>query len=112
MLVQGFAEVDDLASLLKNGIFGQTEIVQVPVTCRRLVPEKRTVQVPVTVYRTVPEEVIARTVVTPVSPVAPSASQPTPALVRREAIGGLSRLEKDPPRQGMSTAWRASSNLR
>jgi len=94
-----------------------SEVVQVPVTCRRLVPETRTLQVPVTVCRTVPEEVITRTVVGPASSTessVASALSPTPATtaVRREAIGGVARLEKDPPREGMSTAWRAESTLR
>ncbi|MBN2476591.1 MAG: hypothetical protein JXB62_18415 [Pirellulales bacterium] len=89
----------------------QTEVRQVPTTCRRLVPETRTVQAPVTVRRTVDEEVITRTVVnTPSRPSGgPSDLRSAPTLARREPVGGVAQLESDPPRQGMSNAWRASS---
>jgi len=93
----------------------QTETISVPVTCRRLVPETRTVQVPVAVVRTVPEEVITRTAVGPAASakLATLAAAPqTPKLARSEAVGGVARLDNDPPRQGVSTAWRASTTLR
>jgi hypothetical protein len=32
-----------------------------------------------------------------------------PAVARRTEIGGISRMDNDPPRYGTATAWRASS---
>ena len=90
----------------------RTEVVQVPVTYRRLVPETRTVQVPVTVCRMVPEEVISRMAVSSLPPATLSPLPPSPTLARRDQIGGVARLDNDPPRQGVSTAWRASATPR
>ncbi len=89
----------------------RTETTQVPVTIRRLVPETQTVQVPVSVRRTVPEEVVTRVAVS--SPGVPGPGQgPRPGLADGEPIGGVARLDSDPPRQGVSSAWRPSSPLR
>ena len=63
------------------------DVVRVPVSRRELVPEKRTVQVPVTTQRVAEEEVITRVAVSS-----------TPA----GALGGVARLENDPPRHGAS----------
>ena len=90
----------------------RTEVVQVPVTCRRLVPETRTVQVPVTTRRMVDEEVITRVAVGGARSGALSVLSPTPTPARPEQIGGVARLDKDPPRHGVSTAWRASATPR
>lgn len=90
----------------------RTEAVQVPVTCRRLVPETRSVQVPVTTRRMVTEEVITRVAVGGGRPATPPILSPTPTLSRPEQIGGVARLDKDPPRQGVSTAWRRSITTR
>lgn len=86
----------------------RTDVVQVPVTSRRLVPETRSVQVPVTTRRMVTEEVITRVAVGGGRPADPPILSPTPTLSRPEQIGGVARLDKDPPRQGVSTAWRRS----
>jgi hypothetical protein len=89
----------------------RTEVVKVPVSSCRLVPETRTVQVPVTTQRMVTEEVITREAVGVGRPAAPTLSAvPTPA--RPVEIGGLARLDKDPPRQGISTAWRPATSTR
>jgi hypothetical protein len=90
----------------------RTEVLQVPVTCRRLVPETRTVQVPVSTRRMVDEEVITRVAVGGVRSAAPVVLSPTPTVSRPERVGGVARLDKDPPRQGVNTAWRESATTR
>jgi hypothetical protein len=91
----------------------RTEVVRVPVTCRRLVPETRTVQVPVTTRRIVTEEVITRVAVNGGGSATPPVLSPTPTLAEPVQVGGLARLDrKDPPREGVSTAWRRSTTTR
>ena len=92
-----------------------TEIVKTPVTCRQLVPETRTVRVPVTTQRMVDEEIITRVAVSArgVSSDLPWAAPTTmaklvPVVNDPGPIGGTVKLESDPPRQGPTTAWRAS----
>jgi len=87
-----------------------TETRQQPVTVTRWVPKTETVQVPTTVCKTVPEEVISRVVVgtTPTSP-RPGGLAPVPNSGRGIAVGGVARLENDPPRQGARTAWRPAT---
>jgi len=67
------------------------EHVDTPVSRREVIPQREIVDVPVTTQRFVDEEVIRRTVVN---------SQPGngTAVARREVVGGVSRLENDPPR--------------
>jgi hypothetical protein len=87
----------------------QTEVIETPVTCCRCVPETRTVQVPVTTHRMVNEEVIHRVAVgsRPSTALAPI---PRPTLAAGEPVGGVARLDdKDPPRHGVSTAWRPAT---
>ena len=81
----------------------QTNTVQVqrPVTRRDLIPEKQTVQVPVTTHRYVEEEVVHRT------PVHGHQIGATTTVTGRGAIGGVHRIDNDPPRYG--SAWRGSS---
>jgi len=67
------------------------EVVQKPVTRRSLVPETRTVQVPVTKYKIAEEEVISRVAVGPSS-----------------NVGGIAKLDNDPPKQ--STNWKANES--
>ena len=83
----------------------RTEVVQVPVTRRGVVPETRTVRTPVAAWRTVQREEISRVAVSGRPGAAPLVPVDVPALARREQVGGLSRLDNDPPRQGTSTAW-------
>ena len=68
----------------------RTEVVSVPVTRRQWVPETSTVQVPVTRVRMASEE-ITRSVVLNGSP-----------------VGGLAKLNNDPPRAG----WQAADSTR
>lgn len=100
----------------------RSETVQVPVVCRKLVPETRVVRVPTTRWRTVEEEIVSRVAVSirgsgspaasirGVAAAAPLVPVPVSAPARQDPIGGLSRLESDPPRKGTSSAWRASGD--
>jgi hypothetical protein len=98
----------------------RTEVVKVPVTCSKLVPETQQVQVPVASQKMVSEEVVVSRVAvsTPAPCVAqPFVSQPaaSPAYVVSpaqtypanpayincgEQVGGVARLNQDPPRYG------------
>ncbi len=90
----------------------RSEVIQTPVTTCRLVPEVRTVESPVTVRRWVPEEVICRMAVRGQAPATLSRLSPAPTLTSQDEIGGVARLDNDPPRRGVNTAWRASSTSR
>lgn len=81
------------------------EIVQRPVYRRELVPEVRTVEVPVTTQRLAQEEVITRVAVSGPAPAANVASAPATG----NTLGGVARLENDPPRR--STSWRAAEGV-
>jgi hypothetical protein len=81
-----------------------TEQVQVPVTRREVIPTREVVNVPVTTHRMVDEEVIRRMVVN----TAPGSAGGGTSVARRDAIGGISRLENDPPRSG--AAWRPAGD--
>jgi hypothetical protein len=90
----------------------RAETVQTPVTCRRLVPFSQKVCHPVTVCRMVPEEVTTRVAVRGPTPTVASVAPQPAAPTRYEQIGGIAILDKDPPREGVSTAWRPSETLR
>ncbi len=99
-----------------------SDVVKMPVTTRKLVPETQTIQVPVTTQKVVYENVLVSRVA--VSGVAPSAGvsngpvpRPTPQSVPAAAttlryqppqpgdrIGGVARLNQDPPRYSTSPA--------
>ena len=85
----------------------RTEQVDMPVTCCRCVPHTQTVQVPVTTRRMACGQVISRVAVSGRSFGVLEPIPQSPTLAKREQIGGLARLDKDPPRHGVSTAWRA-----
>jgi hypothetical protein len=87
----------------------RNEVVQTPVTVARVVPETQTVRLPVTVSRTVPEEVVTRVAVGASPPATSVLGGPVPRPVLGEPIGGVARLDKDPPRSGVSSAWRAAT---
>lgn len=95
-----------------------TETTKTPTVSRRLVPETRTVHVPVTRQRMVEQEIISRMAVSGPANTATPWTQPvmTAGLVpinsASRPIGGVARLESDPPRQGTSTAWRSSTTTR
>jgi hypothetical protein len=96
----------------------QTSVVKTPVTCRKLVPELQQVQVPVTTQKLVSEDVVVSRVAV-CAPVPQSAGQavaypaqtnlgipaPIPSGVQ---IGGIARLNQDPPRYGVSTTGQTS----
>jgi hypothetical protein len=100
----------------------QTQVIKTPVTCRRLVPEVQNVEAPVTTRKLVSEEVVLSRVA--VSGPAPRmATQPVAAPMRTnvgipglissgERIGGIARLNQDPPRYGVGTTWKTSSYSR
>ena len=75
------------------------QYVDTPVTRREIVPRKELVDVPVTTRRYVNDEIIRRTVVNPGSDT---------SVARRPSIGGVSRMESDPPRDGAN--WRPAGN--
>ena len=94
----------------------RTEMVQVPVNTRRLVPETRVVRRPVGGFQTVRREVVSRvpvrggrTSVGGTLAAGPLTSVQAPAVARRSQIGGIARMQNDPPRYGTATAWRAST---
>jgi hypothetical protein len=90
----------------------KTETVQTPVTTVRVVPETKTVQCPVTTYRTVQKEVITRVAVSP----RPAGNLPqgnqAPMLAQRQQVGGVRRLDNDPPRYGTAGNWHSAGTLR
>lgn len=93
----------------------RAETVRTPVTSRQTVPELRTVRTPVRTLRMVEEEQVSRIAVNPRA-VAPATivanGTPTDSrfsaritrggetVARREPVGGISRMESDPPRGG------------
>ncbi len=101
----------------------RTEIVQTPVTVSRWVPQTQMTEMAVTVQRTVPEEIISRVAVggPSVPTLAPTiAAAPAPSgalspiprpMSTAGPVGGVARLDNDPPRQGASTAWRPSTPM-
>jgi len=94
------------------------ETVKTPMVCRRLVPETRIVCMPVVTQRMVEEEHISRVAVSGTAAPQQAWTQPTrtanlvPVPKRLGPIGGVARLENDPPRQGASTAWRSAGGHR
>jgi hypothetical protein len=102
----------------------RTDVVKMPVTCRKLVPETQTVQVPVTTQKVISENIlVSRVAVNGVAPTPTYANGPSPrpnppatpipTTVQRyqplqpgEQIGGVARLSQDPPRYGTSPASR------
>jgi hypothetical protein len=89
------------------------QVTTVPETRCVLVPEKVVTRVPVTSRRIEEAEVITRVAVQPrravgaaSTPQHASSNTGTPTLARREAIGGITRHDDDPPRIGGQPAWR------
>lgn len=87
----------------------RAETVKVPITTRQLVAETQIDKVPVVTYRYVDEEIISRVPVTNQSATSTYSSAPTTSGT---AIGGVAKLENDPPRQGVDSAWRPSTTVR
>ena len=99
----------------------RTETTQAPVTVSRWVPHSQTAEVPVTVRRVIPEEIISRVAVSgsgapapasTSSPAVAGALAPVPRPASAGPVGGVARLDNDPPRQGANTAWRPSTPTR
>ncbi len=95
----------------------RTETVRVPLTYREYVPETQVVRVPVRSLRFVEQEKIDRVAVSPpapampmptnsiapnVAPAIPAPSQPAASIANRSPLGGVLRLDSDPPRYGTS----------
>ncbi len=82
--------------------------VKMPVTVRKLVPEKRIRRVPVVTQHWVPEEVVVSRVRIDAAP-GPCSSGPSPVMVAGTPIGGIRRLDSDPPRR-TNIAWRPAGS--
>jgi hypothetical protein len=106
----------------------KSEVIKMPVTCRRLLPKTEQVQVAVPTQRLVTEQVVVSRIpvpgptprsapvnTVPVNPppvnVTPPA-QVTPSSASRPVgpIGGVARLIQDPPRYGTGAAWQGASS--
>lgn len=88
----------------------ETETVDVPVRRCELVPVTQTVEAPVTECRIVEEEIVSRVAVGGGPPALPAQNKSPPLVARRQPIGGVARLENDPPRLGAGAAWRPSTS--
>ena len=79
----------------------RTEAVDVPVVRRQIVPVQETVQVPVITRRFEDYPIVSRTVVS----AAPAATGQGGTIVARRgpAIGGVEKVDNDPPRTGAVT---------
>ena len=91
-----------------------SDTVKTSVTQHQVVPEKITYQVPVTTQRYVDSPIVSRVAVSSAPPGATIASSPTSApaggssapggsssdVANRTAIGGVMKLDSDPPRGG------------
>lgn len=83
----------------------RSEVVPVPVACRRLVPERQTTSAPATAVGTAPGRIVTRL---PASglPVQGSFGPADAAeTAQRIPYGGMSRLDNQPPRFGQNPAW-------
>lgn len=93
----------------------RSETVKIPVTRREVVPEKITVNVPVTSQRFVEDVHSSRVAISAASQgVTSPSSDPfdrggESGVARRETIGGVRRLDSDPPREG---DWRPAEAVR
>ena len=97
----------------------RSEKVQAPVTVSRWVPHTETVETAVTVQRMLPEEIVSRVAVggsrvavpsaVAAAPANTGALAPVPWPAPTTAVGGVARLDNDPPRRGANTAWRPST---
>ena len=91
--------------------------MQIPVTRREVVPEKITTTVPVTTQRFAEDEYISRVAVsakpqtaTGVGPSSdPFGGNDHSGVAGREAVGGVRRLDSDPPRDG---DWHPAESIR
>jgi len=84
----------------------RTEVVREPYLRQELVAETRTEKVPIVSQRLVEEQITSRVAIS--SPPIRVQQEGTGVIVSRQKLGGVSRLENDPPRHGDNTAWRSS----
>jgi hypothetical protein len=82
-------------------------IIRTPVRHRELVPVTSTVQVPVTTHRMAESEVITRVAVSGSPSSTPAAN--VASAGPDNGLGGVARLENDPPRRG--AGWRAAGEV-
>jgi hypothetical protein len=83
----------------------RVETVRTPITSREVVPETRVVRVPVRSLGFVEREEIDRVAVTP-SPSQRTVSGGAVTSLAERPVGGISRMENDPPRQGTQVPMR------
>lgn len=76
------------------------QTIQVPQTKSEWVPETRTVRKPITTLRFVEKEEVSRVAVNPQPRRSTASSAPAVAQGVQKPIGGVARLEGDPPRHG------------
>lgn len=99
-----------------------SDVVKMPITTRKLIPQTQTVQVPVTTQKIVYENVLVSRMAVSGMSTSPSTPQgpvprPNPTVtppqsttilyqppVPGEQIGGIARLNQDPPRRSTSPA--------
>jgi hypothetical protein len=80
----------------------RVESVQRPQTVREVVPETEVVRVPKRTVAFEDREVIERVVVEPRGARQLSARPVTPSFRTAESVGGIRRIDNDPPRQGVT----------
>lgn len=86
----------------------RSEVVKEPYLRQELVAETRTEQVPIVSQRLVEEQITSRVAISSPPIRVPSESAGSSEVVSRQKLGGVARLENDPPRYGDNTAWRSS----
>jgi hypothetical protein len=84
----------------------RSETVRIPVTHCDVVPEKHVVQVPVTTLRIAEAENVTRVPVGVRATTNPAASPAGSKAARGTTVGGISKIENDPPKQ--SSNWHAA----
>lgn len=84
----------------------RAETVKLPITTRQLVAETQVDKVPVVTHRYVDEEIVSRVPVSGQNGTAIAGSAP-----RGTVVGGVARLDNDPPRQGIDSSWRPATTV-
>jgi hypothetical protein len=86
----------------------RTEVVKEPYLRQELVAETRTEKVPIVSQRLVEEQITSRVAISSPTIRVPREGTGGTEVVSRQKLGGVARLENDPPRHGENTAWRPS----
>jgi hypothetical protein len=88
----------------------RAEVVKVAVPRRQVVPVTTTIKVPMTTERVVEQDVVvSRTIVGGTPTTDPFAGQ-TQVAGASQQIGGIARLDRDPPRRGSAEVDRAGGS--